>query len=176
MVYLICDLVNKNPRKTAVRPAVVRVSCDMARHPVLHGIIDPNVVARALFRGLLASLLLLADGYVLILASRRLGVYLLLAIVASTGLLAIAVVLISYRAQLRSMRRSVAIGAYPAKEFRRLIPLLTAAVLLIVPGLVTDALGVLLLTRPVGWLLGAVLERIRRSHFRELYEYLRLQN
>ncbi len=148
----------------------------MAGHPVLHGIIDPNVVARTLVQGLLASLLLLADGYVLILASRRLGVYLLLAIVASTGLVAIAVVMVSYRAQLRSMRRSVAAGAYPTKEFRRLIPLLTAAVLLVVPGFVTDALGVLLLMRPVGWLLGAALERIRRPYFRELYEYLRLQD
>ncbi len=170
------DPVKENRQESTLRPAVVQVSCGMARHPVLQGIIDSDVVARALFRGLLASLLLLADGYVLILASRRVGVYLLLALTASTGLAAIAVVMISYRAQLRSMRSSVATGVYPAKEFRRLIPLLAAAVLLVVPGFVTDALGVLLLTRPVGWLLGATLERLRRSHFHELYEYLRLQN
>ncbi len=148
----------------------------MAHHHALHGIVDPDVVVRALFRGLLASVLLLADGYVLILASRQMGVYLLLALAASTGLAAIAVVMVSYRGQLHAMRKSVEIGKYPKREFRRLIPLLAAAALLIAPGFATDALGVLLLIRPTGWLLGASVERLRRPRFQELYEYLRLQN
>lgn len=147
----------------------------MDRGPLLHSLAEPDRILRALFQGLLASLLLLADGYVLILVSRRVGLYLLLAVVASTGLLAIVVAMIAYRTELDAMWRQVHDGTYPRTSFRRMIALLTAAVLLIIPGLVTDAMGVLLLIRPVGWLIGLAVEGRHRTRFRELYEYLRLR-
>jgi UPF0716 protein FxsA len=143
---------------------------------LLHGIVEPEAVTRALFLGLLASLLMLADGYVLIVVSRMTGLYLLLALAASTGLIGLAVVLIAYRTELRYLRRGVAQGRYPRAQFRRLVPLLAAAVLLIVPGFVTDAAGVALLVRPLGWVLGAWVEWRHRDRFRELYEYLRLRH
>ena len=148
----------------------------MDRHAVLHRVVEPHAVIRALMLGLLASLLLLADGYVLILGSRLVPLYLLLAIAASTGAGAIVLIMGSYRSLLRSMRYSVASGRYPQRQFRRMIPLLAAAGLLIAPGFATDMLGLLLLARPVGWILGASVERRRRPRFLELYEYLRLQD
>lgn len=148
----------------------------MDRHPVLHGIVEPNTVLRTLFWGLLGSLLLLADGYVLILVSRKLGIYLLLAGVASTGLIALVFIMAAYRNELDAMRRQIARGVYPQRHFRRLLPMLSGAALLVVPGLITDGLGLLLLIRPFGWLLGAFVERRHRSRFHELYEYLRLHD
>jgi UPF0716 protein FxsA len=148
----------------------------MDRHAVFHRVVEPHTVIRALLLGLLASLLLLADGYVLILASRLIPVYLLLAVAASTGVGAIVLIMGSYRALLRSMRYTVASGRYPQRQFRRMIPLLAAAGLLIAPGFATDVLGLLLLARPVGWILGAFFERSRRPGFLELYEYLRLRD
>lgn len=147
----------------------------MDRTP-LHGIVELETVARMLFRGLLASLILLADGYVLILASRRLGVYLLLAVIAGTGLVGVSIVLMSYRSTLRRMRNAISAGHYPRREFRQMIPLLVAGVLLIVPGFVSDAAGTLLLIRPIGWVAGALVEHRNRERFRELYEHLRLRN
>jgi UPF0716 protein FxsA len=148
----------------------------MDRHAVLHRVVEPHAVIRVLLLALLGSLLLLADGYILILGSRQVPVYLLLAVAASTGAGAIVLIMASYRSLLRSMRYSIASGQYPLRQFRRMVPLLVAAGLLIAPGFATDALGILLLARPVGWILGASIERRRRPRFLELYEYLRLQD
>jgi UPF0716 protein FxsA len=148
----------------------------MDRHPLLAALLEPDSVVRGLALGLLGSLLLLADGYVLILASRMTGIYLLLAIVAATGLVSVGGILAAYRTEIREARRLVSHGVYPRAQFRRIVPLLTAAVLLIVPGFVTDALGIVLLIRPFGWLLGALVERRRRERFVALYEYLRLRH
>jgi UPF0716 protein FxsA len=146
----------------------------MNRGPLLHGLVDPDRVLRLLSLGLLGALLMLADGYVLIIVSRQIGIYLLMAAVASTGLLAIVLAVAAYRAEIDLMWRAVREGRYPRRHFRRLIALLSAAILLIVPGFVTDAMGVVLAIRPFGWPLGALVERRNRDRFRELYEYLRL--
>lgn len=146
----------------------------MDRGPLLHGLVDPDRVLRLLSLGLLGALLMLADGYVLIIVSRHIGIYLLLAALASTGLFAIVLVIAAYRTEVERMWRAVRDGRYPRRQVRRLIPLLAAAILLLVPGLVTDAVGVALVIRPIGWPLGALVERRNRDRFRELYEYLRL--
>ncbi|MFW5825938.1 MAG: FxsA family protein [bacterium] len=146
----------------------------MDRDPLLHELVDPDRVLRLLSLGLLGALLMLADGYVLIIVSRQIGIYLLLAAVASTGLFAIVLVIAAYRAEVEQMWRTVRDGRYPRRHFRRLVPLLAAAFLLIVPGFVTDAVGIALVIRPLGWPLGVLVERRNRDRFRELYEYLRL--
>ena len=146
----------------------------MDRDPLLHGLVEPDRVLRLLSLGLLGALLMLADGYVLIIVSRQIGIYLLLAAVASTGLLAIVLVIAAYRAEVEQMWQTVRDGRYPRRQFRRLVPLLAAAFLLLVPGFVTDAVGIVLVIRPLGWPLGVLVERRNRDRFRKLYEYLRL--
>ena len=146
----------------------------MDRDPLLHGLVEPDRVLRLLSLGLLGALLMLADGYVLIIVSRQIGIYLLLAAVASTGLLAIVLVIAAYRAEVEQMWRTVRDGRYPRRQFRRLVPLLAAAFLLLVPGFVTDAVGIVLVIRPLGWPIGVLVERRNRDRFRKLYEYLRL--
>ncbi|MFW5784239.1 MAG: FxsA family protein [Spirochaetota bacterium] len=148
----------------------------MDRDPLLRALIDPESVLRAYALALLASLLLLADGYVLILVSRMVGIYLLLAAEAATGLLAVTGIFSAYRTRLRGIQTLVARGIYPRAEFRRIIPLMAAAALLVIPGFVTDALGILLLIRPIGWAVGALVERRRRARLMGLYEYLRLHH
>lgn len=146
----------------------------MDRDPLLHGLVEPDRVLRLLSLGLLGALLMLADGYVLIIVSRQIGIYLLLAAVASTGLLAIVLVIAAYRAEVEQMWQTVRDGRYPRRQFRRLVPLLAAAFLLLVPGFVTDAVGIVLVIRPLGWPIGVLVERRNRDRFRKLYEYLRL--
>lgn len=146
----------------------------MDRHPI-HTLAELEHIARALFAGLLASLLMLADGYAVIIVSRYLGAYLLLAILASTGLVGVIVVLTAYRSTLDRMWRVVTAGRYPRTEFRRMSSLLVAAALLVIPGFVSDAVGIVVLTRIGGWMLGAILERRNRRRFEELYEHLRLR-
>jgi len=146
----------------------------MDRSPI-HALAEFESIVRILFRGLLVSLLLLADGYALIIVSRQLGAYLLLAILASTGLVGVTAILTSYRSTLDRMWKLVTAGRYPRAEFRRMASLLVAAALLVVPGFVSDAVGIVLLTRPGGFFVGAIIERRNHQQFRELYEHLRLK-
>lgn len=127
------------------------------------------------FAGLLASLLLLADGYVLIVVSRSVGLYLLLAIEASTGLAGVVIILNSYRHVLAQTRRTVGAGRYPVGEFRSLVCLLIGAVLIIIPGFVTDGLGIAVQVPPLRWLVGRVVERVARPRLEELYEYMKTE-
>jgi len=137
--------------------------------------VRPEGMAQLLFGGLFLSLFLLLDGYVLVLVSRLLGIYLLLAIVAVTGLVGLIAILGTHRARVRELRRVVADGRYPTREFRRILALLVAAVCLMVPGFATDAIGLICLIPPVNWLIGSVLERSFQRPLMELYEYMRLE-
>ena len=143
--------------------------------PPIHALAEFESIVRILFHGLLASLLLLADGYALIIISRQLGVYLLLAILGSTGFIGVVAVLTSYRNTLDRMWRVVTAGRYPRGEFRRMASLLVAAALLLIPGFASDIVGIVLLTRVGGWMLGSIIERRNRHRFEELYEHLRLR-
>ena len=146
----------------------------VSRPPFLYALVDPNRVSRLLVGLLLPALLLLADGFVLIVVSRRVGTYLLLAITGSTGVVGMALTLLAYRAEIGRLRRCVAEGSYPHRHIRRIIALLVASLLLVTPGFATDALGLAVLIRPIGWCVGAAGARVLRNELEALYEYMRL--
>ena len=147
----------------------------MIRRAPAHLLVAPESIARLLAAAMLGSLLMLADGYLLVLASRSVGLYLLLAAEASTGLFAAVYAYGACRTQARELRLAVGRGAYPLRQFRRMLALVLGAALLIVPGFATDAVGLLLLLRPTGWPAGALLERLLRESLIETCEYLRLE-
>jgi UPF0716 protein FxsA len=132
-------------------------------------------VTRALFLLLLVSLIMLVDGYVLIVISRTLGIYLLLAIEAATGLIGVLFIIGSYRHGLDRMREAVRAGRYPGREFRWLACLIVSALCLIMPGFVSDALGILVVVPPLRWVVGYAALRAGRGGLDELYEYLKLE-
>jgi UPF0716 family protein affecting phage T7 exclusion len=94
---------------------------------------------------------------------------------ATTGLIAIIAILSSYRHTVTSVREAVREDRYPAAEFRALSCLWVGAVCLVVPGFVTDALGIAALLPPIRWGVGFWIERSSRSGLEELYEYLKLE-
>lgn len=145
----------------------------MEQRPPLQSIVEPVTILRWISAALIVALLALADGYLLIVGSRRIVVYGLLGITGATGLLPLVILGTLYRAELREMRLTVADGNYPVSRFRRMITLLLICGLLLLPGFVSDAIGLLLLIRPLGWVAGAAIERRYRSRFQELYEHLR---
>ena len=146
----------------------------MGSPPLLNVLVQPRAFARLLLGSLAVALLLLVDGYVLILASRLVGIYLLLAILGSTGIAGICAVLVAHKYELRLLRARVTQGSYPLNELRRIITLLIVAFLFVLPGFATDAIALLMLWRPIGWLVGAAGEKAFRDGFRTLYEYMRL--
>jgi UPF0716 family protein affecting phage T7 exclusion len=145
----------------------------MQQRAPLQGIVNPATILRWLSAALIIALLALGDGYLLVLASRRIGVYGLLGIAGATGLIPLLLVATVYRTEVREMRRKVGEGIYPAAQFRRMVTLLTVCGLLVMPGFASDAIGLLLLIRPLGWVVGAVIEHRYRQKFQALYEHLR---
>jgi UPF0716 protein FxsA len=148
----------------------------MRQLPPFHSLLRTEALAKLLLTGLLLSLILLLDGYVLILLSRRVGIYLLLATTASTGLVGVVTVLSAHRSRVRELEKRVGEGIYPAREFRHLMSLVAAGACLLIPGLATDGIGVLLLIPPMRSLVGWSLEAAFREPLTELYEYLRIEH
>ena len=147
----------------------------MLHRPRLLGLVQIESVTRTLFLFLLGSLLMLLDGYILVIVSRSLGLYLLMAIEATTGLAGVLLIRSSYRHITDQLRAEVHAGRYPRREFRQLGCLLASAICLIVPGFATDAVGVLALLPPLRWLIGYGMERSSRTGLEELYEYIKLE-
>jgi len=124
---------------------------------------------------LLFSLLLLADGYVLIILSRVVGIYLLLAIEAVSGLAAAVAILRSYRNTVDDLRAAVDAGRDPEPELRWICCLWVSVVLLLIPGFVTDGLGIAVLIPPFRWLVARFVMRAARDGVEELLEHLKLE-
>ena len=145
----------------------------MELRPPLSSIMEPSVLLRWCAAALILAIVALADGYALVLISRRIGVFGVLALTGATGLLPLVLVPTVYRSEMREARAEIAGGQYPVGRFRRMVTLLSAFGLLLMPGCVSDALGLLLIVRPLGWPIGAVAERAFRSRFVQLYEHER---
>lgn len=147
----------------------------MDRRPRLLTVIQIEPVSHILFLLLLLSLLMIGDGYVLILVSRIVGIYLLLATEATVGLVSVVVVIVSYRNTLARIEEDVKNHRYPENHFRTLGCLWAGAILLVIPGFVTDAIGLLVFLPPLRWIVGAWTMRTARDGFDELCEYIRLE-
>ena len=137
--------------------------------------VDRASVIRLLLLILLASILLLADGYALIVISGPIGRYLALAVVASTGLIGLFFLVNSILATLAVARSWISGGYFPRRDFARLASLLVAAVLILIPGLLTDALGLLMYSPPFRLLFGLLLTRPLEAQLWQLYEHVKLE-
>jgi len=135
---------------------------------------DRGFIIRTLLQILLLSLVPIAEVLLLFRLASIIGEYLVLAVVASTGLVGVVLALYRFGRSLRAVRSKVQDGEYPGREFSRLAGALFAGLLLVLPGLFTDALGLVffvpILRRGVGRL---ITQRIE-PQLKEAYEYLKM--
>lgn len=142
--------------------------------PVMLRFFDKAYVTRLFLLLLLFSILMLADGYLLVEAADRFGVFMALGIAASVGLAGMVVVLLAVDAAIEHVRERVRHGKYPKKEYAELAALVVAGLLILIPGFCTDALAVLLYLPPLRRLSGGLIVRPFRSRLKDVYEYLKL--
>lgn len=147
----------------------------MATRLRLMSLVDRAFVVRLLLLTLLASLLIVADGYALVMLSDRLGVYLALAVVASTGLIGLFFLINSILTTLAETRARIREGAFPRRPFARLAALFIAAGLILVPGLVTDIIGLLIYLPPFRLGFGLLLVRPLDRQLWQIYEHVKLE-
>lgn len=138
-------------------------------------LVDRAFVVRLLLLTLLASLLIIADGYALVMLSDRLGVYLALAVVASTGLIGLFFLINSILTTLSETRARIRAGGFPRRPFARLAALFISAGLILLPGLVTDLLGLLIYLPPFRLGVGLLLVRPLDRQLWQIYEHVKLE-
>lgn len=134
-----------------------------------------ETVARLVSILMLFGLLGLADGYLLVIAARRYGVYLALALEAATALLALAIVGTSVRSKLRRIRRHISFGTAPGLLYGETLVLMVSLALLIAPGFVSDALGIILFVIPVRTGVAWLVYKFWGAALAEAHEYVKMR-
>lgn len=119
---------------------------------------------------------MLGDAYLIARLAGRFGVYFTIAIAGVTGLIAIPFILSSARGGLLRLETQLREGAYSRREFGDLLSVVIAGVLLVVPGFITDALGLVIFLQPLRRGLGIVLARVLDRQLRLSYEYLKMKH
>lgn len=118
---------------------------------------------------------MLGDVYLIARMAGRFGVYFTIAMAGVTGLFAIPFVLSSARGGLLRLELQLREGAYSRREFGDLLSVVLAGVLLVVPGFITDALGLAVFLQPLRRGLGILLARMLDRQLRLSYEYLKMR-
>jgi UPF0716 protein FxsA len=136
--------------------------------------LEADFVVRLLLSLLLVALLPLAEIVLILFVGDLIGRYLTLAIVASIGLLGALTASRRLRSLLEAARARIRAGDYPAAELDDIAGVLIAGLLLVAPGLITDAMGLLAFVPPVRRAVGRRVTRRLRRRLTEVYEYLRL--
>ncbi|MFW6337495.1 MAG: FxsA family protein [Alkalispirochaetaceae bacterium] len=136
---------------------------------------DRGTLARLVSLLLILSILGLADGYLLVQVARWLGVYLALAAEGAVAILALGIVGTSILSKLRRIRRHISFGRVPTLLYGETLVLLISLGLLIAPGFITDALGIVLFVIPLRTFFAWTLSRIWREQLNEAHEYLKMR-
>lgn len=113
-------------------------------------------LVRTIFGSLLASILVLLDTLLSIRIAEALGVYLTLAILASTGLIGAFVILVALFRMIQRLRSGIGSPRSRRHEITGGLGLLFAGVFVLLPGLASDALFCLFWLTPLGSVLGSL--------------------
>ena len=137
-------------------------------------IIDRSFLLKALYLLLFYSLVPVGEIALILYIKPFLGSYLIIAAVLLTGLLGAGIAWKLVSSSLRALSKQVRSGSYPRDEFSLLAGSIIAGVLLITPGFITDALGLLFALRLFRRLTGTLVTGRMEDRLKELYEYMKL--
>ena len=137
-------------------------------------LLDRSFHVKVFFWTMVFAVAVLVDGYALITLSGLFGTYLSLAIVATGGLLGVMLVMNALRRVFRSLDRKICDGVYPTSEFSQIVSLFVSGVLLVIPGLGTDTIGIVLFVPPFRQLFGRIVVARNRGSFTTIYEFIKM--
>jgi len=141
----------------------------------LDRLFDRGTVAKLVSLLLLLALLGLADGYLLVRLAETVGVYFSLAIEGATAILALGVLGSSVNSKFRRMMRHIRRGNYPGRLYAETLVILCALALLLMPGLVSDAFGVILFVLPLRTFFAWIVARLWDAELQDAHEYLKMK-
>ena len=136
--------------------------------------LDRGFLLRSLLLLMLYSLVPFGESFLLLMLNAYLGIYLLLAMVASSTLLGFFLIVRPITAILAEIDKSVEAGYFPDEPFAMLAGTLVSAVLLLTPGFVTDTIGLLIFLPFLRRWVGRLITKRMDSRLKGLYEYIKL--
>ncbi|MEW5814104.1 MAG: FxsA family protein [Spirochaetota bacterium] len=137
---------------------------------------DKGFIIKLLFLLLLYSLLPLCEIFLILYLSTIFGKYLILALVAATGLIGVLAAYNQVRKLLDIIGRKIKEGYYPNNEFISFAGVLVGAVLLVTPGFITDFLGFVLFVPGARDAIGRLIISKMQGRLKEIYEYLKMSD
>ncbi len=118
---------------------------------------------------------MLVDGWILVRVARQIGVYLALAIEATTAIAALVIVGSSINRHLARIHKNALNGRFDPHAYARFFTIVIAGVMLVVPGFASDLIGLVMYLPPTRRLFVAIAARILGARLPVLDEHLKLQ-
>jgi len=135
---------------------------------------DKAFVLKIFLLLLLCSLFPIAEVLLFFHAGAEFGNYFVLACAAGTGLLGLMVATRQAWKTIGKLRYKIRNGVYPEREFQYLAGIMVASFLLLIPGFITDALGIILFLPMFRNPLGRGITRGMDRRLKQAYEYLKI--
>ena len=137
-------------------------------------LMDPGFLFKFAAILLLVSLVFIAEIFLIQFVGGLIGSYFTLAVVALTGLAGLFLSYYDISSIITVLKEKAADGEFPEREMFSFSGALLGGLFLLIPGFLTDFLGLIALFPVVKMLYGRVLLHGRADSMHELYEYLRI--
>jgi UPF0716 protein FxsA len=118
---------------------------------------------------------MLADGLLLVRLARTTGVYFALALEGGVTIVAALILGGTIHTLIKKIRDDARIGSVVPRRYGRLAAVVSAAILLVLPGFVTDLAGLILFLPPGRYVYSALFIRLNKEAIPGIYEYLKLE-
>jgi|BenlonsequeITSRD_1030534.scaffolds.fasta_scaffold00085_25 UPF0716 protein FxsA len=135
---------------------------------------DTNNVLKWFFLIMLCGLVLVGEAVVLLFAVDRFSRYYVLACLTGSAVIGLLLTWPAVHRIVKHIRKDIAEGEFPEHDMERLLGTIASGIFMLIPGFVTDCLGLIIfffgLRRPVGKLIMMK----NRDRLFQAYEYLKL--
>lgn len=141
---------------------------------VLIRFVDKGFILKILFYAMLFSILPIGDIVLILYLRSLIGNYLILAIVTSSGLVGLLFAYFEVSRVLKVLKNRIESGFFPRTEFASLAGIIAGSLLLLIPGIITDTIGVFLFFPFLRDAVGRAVTGRMDDRLKEMYEYLKL--
>ncbi|MBN1647744.1 MAG: FxsA family protein [Spirochaetales bacterium] len=146
----------------------------MSQNNFLLKYFDKNYILKTFYLVLLLSLFLIIDFFIALHISRFISNYLLMFLLSISGFVGLFLGFFRVKSMLGKILHDVNRGVFDQKSMYSYFGSIFGCVLLILPGFLTDLLGIILLVSLLKSMAGRLVLGTHREKLKSLYEYLKL--
>jgi UPF0716 protein FxsA len=137
-------------------------------------LLDTGFLLKTALVLLLLSLVLIGEIFLIQFISEYWGAYFTLALAAATGLAGLFLCFRDISVIIHLIKDKAADGEFPDREMVSLAGALAGGILLLMPGFITDFIGIISFFPVIKTLIGRIITMNQSGRMHELYEYLKI--